>query len=273
MPEKLPSLWKAYWKILALDDSIFCAIRDSRSGFGFALKLFVLVSLVAGLGLLVGLRADLARPTLVEIVAGLAGQVGALNTRLSANLEGFLGGILTGLLSPRLEQLAAEIAQAAERLRVLQAPLGVQTSRALRELGPFLYTPFRILAEWVGGLLVAFVVATQLGGRGALRQHLSLALLVVAPQVLRLPSFLFERAGIDEPFFLSLGFLLSMLALIWSMVIGVKALSVAHQVSTDRAIVIVLVTLLALYVIIPLLSVLLLVAGTALIVWFLSLII
>jgi len=93
----------------------------TRPGYAWALKMFVIVSLIAGLGLWFGLGMLMAQPTLVEEIDALAGG--------ASSVEGAVQGALSDLLSGDVAAAPARLlagvqAQAAPFFSQLQGAAG-----------------------------------------------------------------------------------------------------------------------------------------------------
>lgn len=219
----MPSLWTGYWHILKLDEATLRAVKDGRDGFWFALKLFFIIGLIAGAGKLVQGAAVLQRPTLPAVVHDVA-----------AGIEDAAAALPPVLADP-LTEVAAAVTELEATLRTFQPPLGTGTSRLIRLVGAWLSTPFNMMAVWLGFMLVIFLFAKAMHGRGSLDQHVALLTLAAAPQVLLLFRYLsLEVGGLDVvgPF----GRLLAIAAWIWSLVIVVQALAVAHEFERRQAV-------------------------------------
>ena len=241
----MSSLWQNYWKILKLDREPFDLAKQASDGIWFALKLFVIVGLIAGLGKLAGLRQVLERPTLAE----RAGNV-ALAIEDSA----------TNIQLPRLAALAGDVGEMfrsiESMLKTLQPPLGVGPSRTLRLVGDWLATPFEMLSSWLGFIIIIWLIARFMGGQASITQHVSLLLLAAAPQVLTIVNYIPLSPGVVNAPAGILGRILSLVALIWSVVIVVTGLAVAHDVEQRKAVKMLAVFVLLVFVVLPILSVL-----------------
>ena len=241
----MSSLWNNYWKILKLDPEPFDLAKKATDGIGFALKLFIMVALIAGLGKLTGLGQVLEQPTLAQ----MAGEIAQTIDEAAANIQ--------------LPRLAALVGDGAEMVRsvqgtleTLQPPLGVGTSRTIRLIGNWLATPFEMLSAWLGFILVIWIFARFMGGQASLAQHVSLLLLAVAPQVLTIVNYVSLQPTVANAPTGILGRILSLIAIIWSVVIAINGLAVAHEVERRQAVKIVAVFVLVIFVVLPILSVL-----------------
>lgn len=241
----MSSLWASYWKILKLDPEPFEAVKQAKDGFWLALKLLVVVSLIAGLGKLAGLGRLLERPTLAD----RAGEV-ALNIETTAAL------IPLPRLADQVATTAGVFRAVEEKLANIQPPLGVGPSRTIRLFGNWLATPFEIMATWLGFMLVIWLFARLMGGQGSLAQHIRLLLLAVAPQVLTLVNYTTPDGSMMNAPLGILGRILSLIALAWSLIIAVHALAVAHEIEHGQAVRIFITFALVVFVALPILGLL-----------------
>jgi hypothetical protein len=219
----MPSLWTGYWHILKLDEATLRAVKDGRDGFRFALKLFFIIGLIVGAGKLVRGTAVLQQPTLP-----------ALAHEVAAGIEN-AAVALPPILADPLTEVATAVTEFEATLRTFQPPLGTQPSRLIRLLGAWLTTPFNMMAVWLGFMLLIFLFAKAMHGQGSLDQHVTLLTLAAAPQVLLLFSYLsLDVGGLNTVG--PLGRLLALAAWLWSLVIVIKALAVAHEFEQGQAV-------------------------------------
>lgn len=239
----MSSLWDSYWKILKLDPEPFETVKQAKDGFWVALKLLIVVSLIAGLGKLAGLGRLLERPTLAD----RAGEV-ALNIETTAAL------IPLPRLADRVVATASVFRAVEDKLAKIQPPLGVGPSRAIRLFGNWLATPFEVMAAWLGFMLVIWLFARLMGGQGSLAQHIRLLLLAVAPQVLTIVNYTTLDASMMNAPLGILGRILSLIALVWSLIIAIHALAVAHEVERRQAAKILMTYVLVVFIVLPILG-------------------
>ena len=219
----MPTLWTGYWNILKLDGATLQAVKESRDGFWFALKLFIIVGLVAGLGKLVDGANVLQQPTL----PGIAHEV-------AAGLES-VSVALPPVLAEPIAEVATAVIELETTLSQFQPPLGKGASRFIRLVGDWLSTPLTMMATWLHFMLIIFLFAKAMHGQGSLDEHISLLTVAVAPQVLLLLSYLsLDIAGLN--LFGFVGRLLTIVAWIWSLVIVIKGLAVAHEFKESDAV-------------------------------------
>ncbi len=131
----MPSLWAGYVNILKLDEATLQVVKESRDGFWFALKLFVIVGLVVGLGKLIDGANVLQQPTLPGIVHDVA-----------AGLESVAVALPPVLAAPLLEVTTA-VTDLETTLSQFQPPLGKGVSRFIRLVGDWLSTPLTMMAN------------------------------------------------------------------------------------------------------------------------------
>jgi len=112
------------------------------------------------------------------------------------------------------------------RIAALPTPLPRPVGRILQDLGAFLSSPFNRMAGWIGYALWVLLVAKLLGGRATVSQMLGATALYAVPHGLNILGFV--------P---CLGDVLGLVATVWGIAIYVKALAVANDFSTSRAIV------------------------------------
>lgn len=219
----MPSLWTGYWNILKLDETTLRTVKESRDGLWFALKLFIIVGLVVGLGKLIDGASVLQQPTLPDIAHNVAEGLETISVALPP------------VLADPLSEVATAVTELETTLSQFQPPLGKSVSRFIRLVGDWLSTPLNMMTTWLGFMLIIFVFAKAMHGQGSLDQHISLLTLAVAPQVLMVFSYLsLEIAGLNT--LGAVGRLLTIIAWIWSLVIVVKALAVSHEFSQGDAV-------------------------------------
>jgi hypothetical protein len=224
------------WGVLRLDTATYQRIGDDQQGFRTSLKLVTAVGLMVGLGQLVGFRGMLAQPTLAEKTAQLAENV----TNMVNALPRFLASSLSGVVEI-LNGMATAVAN-------VEAPLGAQTSQLLRLLGQWLSIPLNLLATWLLVAMVVWLFARFLGGRGELDRHIRLVLLAAVPELLLVVGWL------PGAFFNMVAPWVTAIALVWSIVILVQTVSVAHTFSRGRAVGTLLATVIVSAIVLFLLS-------------------
>lgn len=113
-----------------------------------------------------------------------------------------------------------------------------------------------MLSVWLGFIVVIWLFARLMGGQAPVEQHVSLLLLAAAPQVLTLVNYIPLSPGVANAPAGILGRLLSLIALIWSLVIVINGLAAAHDVERREAVKIMAVFVAVIFVVLPILSLL-----------------
>jgi len=248
-----------------MDTETLLRFKYAPDGLIRALQLFAVVTLVAGLGILFGIPAQLEQAVLYEELD----EAQALVDRVTGSIEPYLQQNIPFLASR--EDLADAIGSASEAVgetindllltaeneaEALSPPLGTRLSRVLRQFGRWISVPFAILSNWLLLVLVAMLVAKMLGGRAALSQHMTAVLLAAAPLVLLLPSFIPYLGGIMPiTFAYGIGLFSRIIALVgyaWALLILIKGLSLAHEFSWWRSASVMAVSWFVLYALLPL---------------------
>ena len=251
----MKTAWRKYNAILRLDTEPFLAIKQAQDGLWWALKLFFVIGLIVGLGKWADL--GLGRPTLAERVETVAGHVERAGTQIEqagANMSGlseqFLGGPIRGIGSFLTRDVTEFLTGLETGVIALEPPLGVRPSRIVKLFGDWLGTPFQLMANWLPYTLLVMVIAKLWGGRGTLRQHLSLTALAVAPQVLGVLTFVPPTSvmGIALGIF---GRTLSLVAAIWSLAILLKAVTIAHEIDVKKSALTLIGAFAVLYIALP----------------------
>jgi len=187
--------------------------------------------------------------TQIGVLIGLAAQApDALRTLVT----------LTEATPAQARQLAADVR--AEAVRA-EPPIGTRPSRIVRLGGEWLSAPLRLLNDWLVFALVLLLVVKLLGGRGTLSQHLGAMLLAAAPLVLLLGLYIpnlesvlsIPMAGAVYYY----GRILAVVGLLWATLVLLRTLSVAHGVSLWRAAGALALTCAAIYLLLPLATVIL----------------
>ncbi len=241
----MSSLWQNYWKILKLDPEPFELAKQASDGIWFALKLFVVVALIAGLGKLTALGQVLERPTLAQ-------QAG----RVAQSIDEAAAGIRLPRIAAAVSDVSGIFRTVETRLEAIQPPLGTSASRSLRLIGNWLASPFEMLASWLGFIIVIWLFARFMGGQASITQHVSLLLLAVAPQVLNIINYMPLSTSVANAPAGILGRILSLVALVWSLVIVVNGLAVAHDVERRDAVKILALFVVVVFVVLPIVGLL-----------------
>jgi hypothetical protein len=252
------SLLKNYWKILLLDRAPFEALREAPDAMLFALKLCLLVGVIAGAGKLARIPEIRQRVTLSDRLTTLTEKLQTIQEKLPpAVTQAYrvLAIIATrdrqAGRQPPLDPLIQKIGEFQATLATFQPPLGRVVSNILDLIGEWLVTPLDMLALWLIPILWVALGAKMMGGGGSLRQHVSLMLLALAPQALTFFSYLPAAASGTLA---TIAGVLNAIALAWSLAILVLAVAVANRYTAGQAFKAVAVTLVVIYVALPLLG-------------------
>lgn len=253
-----------YSHILQLDTQTLLAFKHAPNGLVRALQLFTAVTLVAGLGLWLGIPVQLERPVLYEVldeaqlsISSLAAAVDPFLTQNIPFLEdpAAVAEPIGDAAEAASEAINEVLLQAEAEAELVSPPLGPRLSRVIRLLGQWISVPFTVISDWLLLALVAMLVAKMVGGRATLDQHLTAVLLASAPLVLLLPSFIPDLSTvIPITFAFGISLFSRIIAIIgfgWAALILTKGLALAHEFSWWRAIGIVLLSWLVLYVLLP----------------------
>ena len=261
---------REYSNILQLDTETYLHFKYAPNGLVRALQMYFIVTLVAGLGIWLGIPVQIERPVLYEVLDDAQGII----TDLSQAVEPYLEQNIPYLSAP--EMVAVPVGDAATaagevinelllmaetEAELVNPPLGPRLSRVIRLFGRWLSVPLAIMSDWIFLVLVAMRVAKLCSGRATLGQHLTAVLLSAAPLVLILPSFIPDMSPvIPVTFAFGITLFSRILALVgfgWAALILIKGLAVAHEFSYWRSLGILLLSWAAIYVVIPLITVLL----------------
>ncbi len=259
-----------YSHILQLDTATMLRFKYAPDGLIRALQMFAVVTLIAGLGLWLGIPVQLERPVLYEELDGAQTAIDSF----SSSVEPFLAQNIPFLEAP--ENVAALIgggveaageavnellALAETEAETLSPPLGTTASRVIRVFGNWISVPYAIIADWLFVVLVAMLVAKMLGGRGTLDQHLTAVFLSAAPLILLLPSYI-PYLGQVMPITFAYGIslfsnLIAVIGFAWAALILIKGLGLAHEFSWWRATAVLVISWFVLYVLLPLAGIML----------------
>lgn len=220
-----------FWKFLLLRKEAFESVRDSSGALWLSLRLFFVAGLIGSIGVLTTGWAEVQTTTLADRLTDAAA---SLDETASKPLLGW-----TPRLASALTAVADVLESGASAIRSVQPPLGVPASQALRAVGAWLSQPLLALTAWMTALLPLMLVARLMGGRGSLRQQMSLGLLAFLPQALvLLSSFGLEPNSTAA----KAAIVASLLAGVWSLLIWLTASAVANRTSPGRSAAVLLVT-------------------------------
>lgn len=258
-----------YSNILQLDTETLLGFKFAADGLVRALQMYFIVTLLAGLGIWLGIPVQLDRPVLYEALDEAQGIV----TYISRSVDPFLEQNIPFLEAPEtiaipvgnMAEAAGEtinelLLQAEVEAELVAPPLGPRPSRVVRLFGQWISVPFAIMSDWIFVILVAMLVAKVVGGRATLGQHLTAVLLASAPLILILPTFIPDLSHII-PITFALGItlfsrILAVVGFAWAVLILIKGLALAHEFSWWRAMAVLLLSWLTIYALLPLAGVL-----------------
>lgn len=241
------SILNTYSGILQLRTETFVAIKQSKDGYWFALKLFTVVCLIAALGQWMGLETVLRQPILPEQFQ----QIADLFEDIEQNLPDGMPQEMSEGLSTFAQEAVDFVTYVEERTASLAPPLGARPSRVINMFGEWLETPFALMANFLGFSLIVLLVVKLMGGKGSLPQHLSLTMLAIAPYVLGIVNYLPSNSIIMNFALGIFGRTLILLAGIWAIAILLKALSVAHDIELKSAVMALASAFVLVYLLVP----------------------
>jgi hypothetical protein len=212
--------------ILTLKSPAYSAIKMDENSVWIALRLFIIVAMLATIGQLSSVGAQLQKPDLSNFFDNMA-----LRFEEIGRLHPLLLGTVMGDLADKANEASALITS-------FQPPLGKDTSLVLRAAGRWLQTPLTLLANWLTVSMIIFLAARLFGGKGSLREHVSLFLLAFLPQAL----VVFNSFNAINSGFALAGQILLVVAWIWGFLILVAALKSVHDLNVP---VVILITMLA----------------------------
>lgn len=255
---------REYSNILQLQTETYLDFKHAPNGLARALQLFFVVSLIAGLGVLFGIPVQVARPTLVDILDATQASINEVTTSIDPFLQSGIpffslppdtADAIGGLFEAAGESVNNALAIAEAEAERLEPPFGTTVSRVIRQFGQWISTPFTIMASYIGIAIVSVVIAKMLGGRATLGQHMTAVLLASAPLVLLLFSFIPDLSLVTtiatSAAVTIFGRLIALIALGWALIILIKGLALFHEFSWGRAAWTILVTWLAITLIVP----------------------
>jgi hypothetical protein len=257
-----------YSKILQLDTATFLNYKHAPDGLVRAVKFFFVVTLIAGIGVLLGIPVQLNRVVLYEKIDETQSSISEFN----AAIEPFLESSIPYISVP--DEISAAIGNAfvvagetlndtlerfEDEAELLSPPMGTRTSRVFQQFGRWISTPFVVMSNYIVLALVSMIAAKLLGGKATLSQHLTAVLLASAPLVLLLPSLIPDLSSVTTIATAAavtfVGRLIALVGLIWAGIILIKGVALAHEFSWERATGSLVFTWLLTYVLLPLLSI------------------
>jgi hypothetical protein len=212
----MASLLNTLWRTVVLDDAAYEAWRERPNIFLRAIMLIVVISLVAGL---VSFAVDLVNrvtpPRLADIEQGMQGWL-EWNQYLPFYQDPEFQRqwrAMTDVLVPMIRDLSN-----------VKAPLPVGITGFFNALGSWLSRALAAISGWLFYGALVLIAANLLGGTAKLTDFLGTVALYVIPGLLLLLQ--------PVP---CVGWLLALVGTIWSIVIYVKATSVATGLDGGKA--------------------------------------
>jgi hypothetical protein len=229
----MKELLRLGWDALLLRHEAFVEHVNRDDVFKRGLALLVLVTLAATL-----------ISTIVSFVQGLTPPSAPPRTmsELLEQVRSAMGPMASGLWIPpevldALDQLVLPQLRIGYEISQLPTPLPRPVAVLFQQLGAWLSTPFARAGGWLAYVIWVMLFAKLLGGQAKVRQMLGATALFAVPHILDILGFV--------P---CLGALLGLVAAIWGIIIYVKAVAVASDFGIGKAILAVLLPVLAAFV-------------------------
>jgi hypothetical protein len=224
-----------FWKFLLLRLPSYEAMRRAPNSLWIGLRLFVVAGLVASIGVLTTGLAEASQTTLAEQLSGAAS---SLDQAAECPVLAW-----TPRLASAITTTADRLRGAAAAVQAVQPPLGTSVSMSLRAVGAWLSQPLFSLTAWMIMFLPLILAARLMGGRGSIREQVSLGLLAFMPQALTFLSSFSPEPGTAAA---NVAMILRVVAVVWGLVIWVTASAIANGYNRGRAAQVLLVTVIAL---------------------------
>ncbi|RME48248.1 MAG: hypothetical protein D6791_03800 [Chloroflexi bacterium] len=223
------------WITLAKDALLIRPRPFEEMAFGRA-TLRPAIAVVLAVGLIIGLIGALAG--VGELVRPQPFSVDDFMTQFEESLR-FSESFAT---DPQAEEFmvmyrdsARAFAQAIAKIMELPTPLPGFFGRLLKWVGAWLSAPLALLGKWFFVSIWIMLFARLLGGRGSLLGYLRASSLSALPHVLGAFAFLPAVGG-----------LMALVGSVWGLVVNYRAVQVSHGLSSDRAVLAVLLPYLVL---------------------------
>ncbi len=243
---------RQWWDAVLFREQIFSDLSQRRDAFLQGVLIVLVVGLVVGVPVLLRDVASGLQPVAVE--AEVAEMQTEMN-RLLEQMRPFLGNMpdenLNRLMAQIEEnmQFSLEIGRKVEAMpTILPKPL----DRTFQAIGTWVSKPFAgsslplgaaALGTWLGYGIWVMVCAKLLGGRGSLVGFFGATATYAVPHLLNV----FGLVPV-------LGTVVSVIAYFWGLALYVKGTAVSHQLSTERALLAVLLPALIALVILIILA-------------------
>ena len=237
---------------LTLDTQTFTAVRDQRDAFFRGFLLILLISLIAGLPFLAintaaGIRGEFSDREMADVTADIE--------RGLRQALPFMQGIPEDVREEILAQVRQGFAMGmgvGKQIADLPTFLPKPISAFLEAFGAWASRPFAdsgfplagaALGTWLGYGIWVMLAAKLLGGQSNMARFFGTTSLFALPHLLKLLA--------PIPY---LGGVLGFVAFIWGAVIYVKATAISHELTAERALLAVLLPLLALIILLLLMG-------------------
>jgi len=147
----MTTYFRRAWRILMLDPGELRQHVSEPNAMAVSLSLAVVAGLIAGLGELTGVGADLTQPSAAERAQQSASAMAAI--------PGSLPEGIAGIVEPITSEVSMVLTKLSTALESVEPPLGAQTSQVLRSFGAWL--AWGAIAMAFGILLWATRLARQ----------------------------------------------------------------------------------------------------------------
>lgn len=214
-------------RVLTLDTETFADFAASPDVFKRGLIVVLVVSLMMGLAtsaiqLFRELTAPPPREQMREAMEGME--------------EGFRAMRQFTPMDPEVRGMIQRYARAGMKIGFGIAALPTRLPKRLgsvfESLGTFVSAPFGRLLRWMLYSLLVLLAAKLLGGKATVQQMLGTTALYALPHLLDTPATLL---GLIPCVGKLAGSLLGLVALVWGIVVYVKATAVANELTTGKA--------------------------------------
>lgn len=242
----MSTMLNTLWRTLLLDDSAYQEWRERPNLFQRGIVLIVLITLVAEL---IVFGVNLVNRVRRVDTAQLEDQIWE-GYRQQLQFNPFVQDLPPEVLEMQ-EQMMQVIVPMVTEVTQVEAPLPRGIAGFFQALGAYITRVFAALGGWMFYGALVLLVVNLLGGSAKLPDFLGMISLYIIPGLLALLQ-------LDQPVACCCGgTLLALVGTIWSIVVYVKAVSVASDLDTGRSI----VAVFAPFVVILLLAMLLAILG------------
>jgi len=212
---------------VTLDTAAFATMKEAKDGFKRGLILIAIVSLAVGL-----------IPFGVDVVRGiLPRNLAAERAKAEQGVQEFLKAFpFRPPQEPGVPSIEENIHMGMDigfEIAALPRLLPRPIAEFFEALGTWLSLPFARAGGWMFYALVVLLVAKLLKGRATIAQMLACTSLYVVPQTLNIVGVLLSyircAGGV-------LSAIVSLVAMVWSIVVYIKGVAVANELSNGKAI-------------------------------------